>query len=115
MLAEQKVIADKLDTLLAQVETTKARLQRIPPNHLQLPIPLLQIPQTLRKLPIPLHRNNLPRLRQQRFRQIPNPRPNLQHRILRPDIGIGDLPPQHTTIVEKILPKFLIGPNIVLL
>lgn len=28
--AEQKVIADKLDTLLAQVETTKARLQRIP-------------------------------------------------------------------------------------
>ncbi|GGX46283.1 restriction endonuclease subunit S [Saccharospirillum salsuginis] len=29
-LAEQKVIADKLDTLLAQVETTKARLQRIP-------------------------------------------------------------------------------------
>src|SRR5690554_744582 len=30
-LAEQKVIADKLDTLLAQVETTKARLERIPP------------------------------------------------------------------------------------
>ena len=29
-LAEQKVIAEKLDTLLAQVETTKARLQRIP-------------------------------------------------------------------------------------
>ncbi|MFY0669887.1 MAG: restriction endonuclease subunit S [Alteromonas stellipolaris] len=29
-LAEQKVIADKLDTLLAQVETTKARLVRIP-------------------------------------------------------------------------------------
>jgi type I restriction enzyme S subunit len=29
-LAEQKVIADKLDTLLAQVETTKARLDRIP-------------------------------------------------------------------------------------
>lgn len=29
-LAEQKVIADKLDTLLAQVETTKARLERIP-------------------------------------------------------------------------------------
>ncbi|MFT4789930.1 MAG: type I restriction enzyme S subunit [Paraglaciecola sp.] len=28
--AEQKVIADKLDTLLAQVETTKARLDRIP-------------------------------------------------------------------------------------
>ena len=28
--AEQKVIADKLDTLLAQVETTKARLERIP-------------------------------------------------------------------------------------
>lgn len=28
-LAEQKVIADKLDTLLAQVETTKARLERI--------------------------------------------------------------------------------------
>ena len=27
---EQKVIADKLDTLLAQVETTKARLDRIP-------------------------------------------------------------------------------------
>jgi type I restriction enzyme S subunit len=29
-LAEQKVIAAKLDTLLAQVETTKARLDRIP-------------------------------------------------------------------------------------
>ncbi|MBE0458095.1 restriction endonuclease subunit S [Pseudoalteromonas prydzensis] len=29
-LAEQKVIADKLDTLLAQVETTKARLDHIP-------------------------------------------------------------------------------------
>ncbi|MEQ3693437.1 MAG: restriction endonuclease subunit S [Thalassolituus sp.] len=29
-LAEQKIIADKLDTLLAQVETTKARLDRIP-------------------------------------------------------------------------------------
>ncbi|WP_330149827.1 restriction endonuclease subunit S [Shewanella xiamenensis] len=29
-LAEQKVIADKLDTLLAEVETTKARLERIP-------------------------------------------------------------------------------------
>lgn len=29
-LAEQKVIADKFDTLLAQVETTKARLERIP-------------------------------------------------------------------------------------
>ncbi|EJL6491100.1 restriction endonuclease subunit S [Vibrio cholerae] len=29
-LAEQKVIADKLDTLLAQVETSKARLERIP-------------------------------------------------------------------------------------
>lgn len=29
-LAEQKVIANKLDTLLAQVETTKARLDRIP-------------------------------------------------------------------------------------
>lgn len=29
-LAEQNVIADKLDTLLAQVETTKARLERIP-------------------------------------------------------------------------------------
>lgn len=29
-LAEQKVIADKLDTLLEQVETTKARLDRIP-------------------------------------------------------------------------------------
>ena len=29
-LSEQKVIADKLDTLLAQVETTKARLERIP-------------------------------------------------------------------------------------
>ena len=29
-LAEQKVIADNLDTLLAQVETTKARLERIP-------------------------------------------------------------------------------------
>ena len=28
-LAEQKVIADKLDSLLAQVETTKARLERI--------------------------------------------------------------------------------------
>jgi type I restriction enzyme S subunit len=28
--AEQKVIADKLDTLLAQVENTKARLERIP-------------------------------------------------------------------------------------
>jgi type I restriction enzyme S subunit len=27
---EQKIIADKLDTLLAQVETTKARLERIP-------------------------------------------------------------------------------------
>ncbi|WIX32647.1 restriction endonuclease subunit S [Salinicola sp. JS01] len=29
-LAEQKVIADRLDTLLAQVESTKARLERIP-------------------------------------------------------------------------------------
>jgi len=29
-LAEQKVIADKLDTLLAQVDNTKARLDRIP-------------------------------------------------------------------------------------
>jgi|SRR5690554_4489158 len=29
-LAEQKVIADKLDTLLSQVENTKARLERIP-------------------------------------------------------------------------------------
>ena len=29
-LAEQQAIADKLDTLLAQVETTKARLERIP-------------------------------------------------------------------------------------
>jgi type I restriction enzyme S subunit len=29
-LAEQKIIADKLDTLLAQVGTTKARLNRIP-------------------------------------------------------------------------------------
>lgn len=29
-LAEQKVIAEKLDALLAQVETTKARLERIP-------------------------------------------------------------------------------------
>lgn len=29
-LAEQKVIADKLDTLLAQVENTKTRLERIP-------------------------------------------------------------------------------------
>ncbi|MFT7337704.1 MAG: type I restriction enzyme S subunit [Marinobacter maritimus] len=29
-LAEQKVIADKLDTLLAQVENTQARLERIP-------------------------------------------------------------------------------------
>ncbi|MGM0826266.1 MAG: restriction endonuclease subunit S [Pseudomonadota bacterium] len=29
-LAEQKVIAEKLDTLLAQVENTKARLERIP-------------------------------------------------------------------------------------
>lgn len=29
-LAEQKVIADKLDTLLAQVENTKARLEHIP-------------------------------------------------------------------------------------
>jgi type I restriction enzyme S subunit len=29
-LAEQKVIADKLDTLLVQVESTKARLERIP-------------------------------------------------------------------------------------
>ena len=29
-LTEQKVIADKLDKLLAQVETTKARLERIP-------------------------------------------------------------------------------------
>src|SRR5690554_2634448 len=29
-LAEQKVIADKLDSLLAQVENTKARLERIP-------------------------------------------------------------------------------------
>ncbi|WP_342631510.1 restriction endonuclease subunit S [Marinobacter alkaliphilus] len=29
-LAEQKVIADKLDTLLAQVESTTARLERIP-------------------------------------------------------------------------------------
>ena len=33
-LAEQKVIADKLDTLLAQVETIKARLVRIP-EHLK--------------------------------------------------------------------------------
>src|SRR5690554_7848318 len=29
-LAEQKIIADKLDTLLSQVENTKARLERIP-------------------------------------------------------------------------------------
>ncbi|MDO9475967.1 MAG: restriction endonuclease subunit S [Pseudohongiella sp.] len=29
-LAEQKIIADKLNTLLAQVETTKVRLERIP-------------------------------------------------------------------------------------
>lgn len=29
-LAEQKVIADKLDTMLAQVEATKSRLERIP-------------------------------------------------------------------------------------
>ncbi|GFD67770.1 restriction endonuclease subunit S [Alteromonas sp. KUL106] len=29
-LSEQKVIADKLDTLLAQVESTRARLERIP-------------------------------------------------------------------------------------
>lgn len=29
-LAEQKIIADKLDSLLAQVENTKARLERIP-------------------------------------------------------------------------------------
>lgn len=29
-LAEQKIIANKLDTLLAQVETTKSRLERIP-------------------------------------------------------------------------------------
>ncbi|MGM0616409.1 MAG: restriction endonuclease subunit S, partial [Pseudomonadota bacterium] len=29
-LAEQKAIADKLDTLLAQVETTQTRLERIP-------------------------------------------------------------------------------------
>lgn len=29
-LAEQKVIADKLDTLLAQVDNTKARLERVP-------------------------------------------------------------------------------------
>ncbi|KEY57113.1 restriction endonuclease subunit S [Serratia sp. DD3] len=29
-LAEQKIIAEKLDTLLAQVENTKARLERIP-------------------------------------------------------------------------------------
>lgn len=29
-LAEQKVIADKLDTLLAQVDNTKARLERLP-------------------------------------------------------------------------------------
>lgn len=29
-VAEQKVIADKLDTLLAEVETTKARIERIP-------------------------------------------------------------------------------------
>ncbi|AXV67602.1 restriction endonuclease subunit S (plasmid) [Pseudoalteromonas lipolytica] len=29
-LAEQKVIADKIDTLLSQVEATKARLERIP-------------------------------------------------------------------------------------
>ncbi|MEQ3762955.1 MAG: restriction endonuclease subunit S [Alcanivorax sp.] len=30
LLAEQKIIAEKLDILLAQVETTKARLERIP-------------------------------------------------------------------------------------
>lgn len=29
-LAEQKIIVEKLDTLLAQVETTKARLERVP-------------------------------------------------------------------------------------
>ena len=29
-LAEQKIIAEKLDTLLAQVESTKARLEQIP-------------------------------------------------------------------------------------
>ena len=29
-LAEQKASAEKLDTLLAQVESTKARLERIP-------------------------------------------------------------------------------------
>jgi type I restriction enzyme S subunit len=29
-IAEQKIIAEKLDTLLAQVDTTKARLERIP-------------------------------------------------------------------------------------
>ncbi|WP_410968071.1 restriction endonuclease subunit S, partial [Salmonella sp. SAL04281] len=29
-LAEQKVIAEKLDTLLAQVDSTKARLEQIP-------------------------------------------------------------------------------------
>ncbi|WP_366543721.1 restriction endonuclease subunit S, partial [Salmonella enterica] len=29
-LAEQKIIAEKLDTLLAQVDSTKARLEQIP-------------------------------------------------------------------------------------
>ncbi|WP_256932727.1 restriction endonuclease subunit S, partial [Escherichia coli] len=31
-LAEQKIIAEKLDTLLAQVNSTKARLEQIPQN-----------------------------------------------------------------------------------
>ena len=76
---------------------------------------LLQIPQTLAKLPILLHRYDLSRLAQQQLRKIANTRPNLQHRILRPNVRIGHFPPQHTTVIEKILPKLLTRLNAVLL